>query len=235
MTPRDLITGAMKLIGVLAAGETASAEDASDNFTALNNLVDEWSLEHLLTPYKVREEFSLVSGTQSYTIGSSGTFNTSRPLGIEAATIEDQAQSPTVEYPPLEIINTKQWAEVTQKDATASIPQRLYMEDSYPLATIYLYPKPSASLKLVLYSWKPLTAFTGLSQSLSLAPGFARAYIYNLALAIAPTYGLEPSALVLRDAAKTIANIKRAQSKPVYMRADDAVMGRKPYNINTGE
>lgn len=38
-TANDVITRALKKIGILAAGETASAEDAADGLTALNDML----------------------------------------------------------------------------------------------------------------------------------------------------------------------------------------------------
>lgn len=234
-TVRDLIKGSLRLIGAISTGETPSADEQADALVALNDMLDSWSTENLIIQSKVREEFTLVSGTQSYTIGSGGTFNTSRPLKIEAATIEDQSSSPNSEY-NLEIINLEQWASIPIKDvAGVSIPTRLYFEDTYPLATIYLWPKPSAANKLVLYSWKPLTSFASVDTVLSVAPGYAKAFRYNLALDLAPEYGKEPSQFVLDGANKSKSNIKRMNIKPHYLKSDPAVLSGSPFNILTGE
>ena len=44
-TARDIVTRSMRLIGALAAGETASAEDASDGLDALNGMLHGWAVE----------------------------------------------------------------------------------------------------------------------------------------------------------------------------------------------
>jgi hypothetical protein len=43
-TVGDIVNRALKDVGVLAAGETAPAEDAADALAALNNLVVQWQL-----------------------------------------------------------------------------------------------------------------------------------------------------------------------------------------------
>lgn len=41
-TARDVVTGALRLIGVLAAGETAQAAEATDGLAALNRMMHGW-------------------------------------------------------------------------------------------------------------------------------------------------------------------------------------------------
>lgn len=55
MTALDIIKGAMRLIGVLAAGEVPRAEDAQDALLSLNAMINDWQNEPLidaeLSPY----------------------------------------------------------------------------------------------------------------------------------------------------------------------------------------
>jgi hypothetical protein len=46
-TAGDQIYAALRLIGQLAEGETPSAETAQDALTALNQMLDSWSIERL--------------------------------------------------------------------------------------------------------------------------------------------------------------------------------------------
>ena len=43
----DLINGALRLLGVLAEGETPSAETSADALTAMNQMIDSWNTEKL--------------------------------------------------------------------------------------------------------------------------------------------------------------------------------------------
>lgn len=220
------------LIGVLAEGESASAEQLADGLSSANDLINSWSAgEQLVIPQIVREEFTLVSSTGSYTIGASGTFNTTRPISIEEAKIEDQSASPTAEY-PLEIINIKSRADIVSKDLQSTFPTQLYVEWANPLAILYLWPVPTAANKLVLYSKKPLTAIAA-STSITLPPGYDKALRYNLAIDLAPEYGKTISQEVAKGASDSLANIKRNNIKPMYLQCDSALVN-KQFNILTG-
>jgi hypothetical protein len=232
-TVRELVKGSMRLIGVIAAGETPSAGEMADGLSALNEMIDSWSNESLVIYTRVREEFSLVAGTQSYTIGTAGTFNTSRPVKIDLATIELQSSSPNIEL-PLEIINLSQWAGIIDKSTSSDVPSKLFIEGTYPLDTLHLWPKPSAANKVVLYSMKALTAFATADTAVSLPNGYLRALRYNLAIEMAPEFGREPSALVVTAAQESKEVIKRMNIKPGLLAAND-LTSRKPYNILIGE
>src|SRR5690349_13893473 len=98
-TVRDLFKDSLKLIGALAAGETPTSTEMTDGLRVLNRMIGQWNTQNLLIYTRVIEEFTLTPSTGSYTIGSSGTFNTSRPMEILNAKLEDQSQTPTLEMP----------------------------------------------------------------------------------------------------------------------------------------
>lgn len=76
-TALDLITGAMRNIGALEAGETPNAQDAADAQQVLNDLVEAWSLERLFIYASNENTFAFTAGKYQYTIGNyvAGTFN----------------------------------------------------------------------------------------------------------------------------------------------------------------
>ena len=70
--PIDIISRALKDIGALEAGETPTPEAAQDAFEMLNDLIDQWSNEDMMTFYKTEIIFPVVNGQTQYTIGPSG-------------------------------------------------------------------------------------------------------------------------------------------------------------------
>jgi hypothetical protein len=234
-TARDLINGSLRLIGAIATGETAQASELQDSIYALNNLLDSLSTEDLIIPTIVREEFSWASGTASRTIGpTTGDFATSRPLEILTATIEDQSTTPTLEY-PLDILNDDEWAAITSKSLQSTLPTELYYDATSPLGTLYLYPVPSATNNLVLYSKKALTQITNGNTVIAFLPGYERMLRFNLAIELVPEFGKSVSAEIAEIARESKANIKRQNIKPAYMGCDAALLTRKTFNILTGE
>jgi len=235
MTGRDLVAASLRLIGVLASGETAEAQEATDGLSTLNRMLDSWSNESLLIYTKPREVFSLVAGTSSYTIGSGGTFNTSRPQKIENAELRLTDTSPVIEK-PIAIVTKDEFATIVSKTTTSTIPMWLYAEGTYPLETINLWPVPSTAYQIALYSWKPLSQVSSLDTSLSLPPGYEEALVYNLAMRLCPEYGKTLSAEAAQIALESKAAIQVLNSKPQYLRVDSALQSRPTrFNIYTGE
>lgn len=233
-TGRDIITASMRKIGVIASGETPSASELADGMSALTAMLDSWSNEGLTVNASVREEFSLTVNDGSYTIGTSGNFNTTRPMSIDQATIEDQSSSPAIEY-PLKVLSQKEWADIAQKDLTAARPTAIYIEPTYPLTTINLWPVPTVANKLVLYSKKPLATLANASSSFSLPPGYERTIIYGHAIEIAPEYGKQVSPEILNTFLDAMEKIKRTNIKTSYLEVDAGLRSCGTYDIYKGE
>lgn len=235
MTVRDMIRRSLVLIGVLADGETPSSEMLSDGFLSLKDLLGSWSNENLIINAKTKEEFNLVGGQQTYTMGQSGNFNTLRAQKIENAIIQTLS-NPKQEL-PVEIITQDRWAAIPTKETESTFPTMIFQENSYPLDRLNLWPIPSAAIKLILWSWKPLSELSNVNTVIELPPGYDRAIRYNLALELCPEYGKEASPTVATIAVEAKENIKRMNIKPIEMVVDNAILGIGPksFNILTGE
>ncbi len=232
MTVRELISSAMKKFGALAAGETATADEASDGMSALNLMLDSFSNESLVIYTHVREEFATVASQSSRTIGTGGNFSTTRPINIERAGMEDSSGNEQ----PIKILNQDEWAAITSKALTSESPSAIYYEPTNPLGTIYFWPVPTGTNNLVLYSWKPLTTFTSLSTSLTFPPGYEEMLVFNLALRWAPDFDKQVSPEVSEVARETKAQLKRINFKPQLMETDPALLSNGyAYNIFAGE
>jgi P22 tail accessory factor len=232
-TARDLIKNSLRLIGAIATGETPSASEIEDGLTSLTNMIDSWSNEKLTVPQIIREEFNLVGGQQSYTLGATGNFVSTRPVKIESAAIE--IQSSIAFERELDIIDYAEWASLSDKSLQTSIPEKLYIEGSSPNSTLYFYPTPSEANKVVLYSRKQIASFTSVNDSVILPPGYMRALVYNLAIEIAPEYGKEPSASVVMIAREAKENIKRTNISSYIMSFDSVLTGCSGYDIEVDE
>jgi hypothetical protein len=222
----------MRLINVLAAGEAPVAQEQSDGLTALNSMLDSWSIDKL-SVYALQEDtHTLTPGTATYTIGSGATINTARPDEIQRAF----ARTGTVDY-PLDISGDKYYSEIPDKTVTGT-PEELYYNPTYPNGTISLFPVPDIAYVLHIYQWVTLQSFTSLTTSLSLPPGYERAIVYNLAIEIAPEYGAVVSQEAIKVARESYANVKRRNKKPIYSGTETAwlsdTMGQRGFNINRG-
>lgn len=70
--PIDIISGSLRAIGALAAGETVDAITAQDCLGMLNDLLDMWSNEHLAVYYTTEMIFPLTVNQYQYTVGPLG-------------------------------------------------------------------------------------------------------------------------------------------------------------------
>ena len=238
MTGLDLINRSLRLLGVLASGESASSSEATDGLNSLNDLIDSWSNENLLIPNKLREVFPIVVNQQSYTWGTGGNFNSARPQKIENAIIQLNTQTPALEI-PLKILTKDQYAGIILKGIISTFPLYIYYDNAFPLGSVNVWPIGNqAGNNLVFYSWKPLTDVASLTTVISLPPGYARALRYNLAIELAPEYGKTVSPEVISIAEVSRANIKRMNMNvdPKLLRVDDEIMSKPAvWNWLTGE
>jgi hypothetical protein len=184
-TALTVIQASMRLIGVLAQGETPSSSESADALSRLNLMLAGWSIERINIYTKLKSTHSLVGGTQSYTIGAGGVFNVARPVKIEAGGII-QADGIRTD---LELLTTDQWWAIEEKAVSATTPLQLCDDYAYPLSTLYFWPKPSGTPTFEMLSWQQLTGFSAVGDTFDLPPGYQQAIEYNLAVLLAPEYG----------------------------------------------
>lgn len=233
MTGRDIVTASLRLFGAIAPGESPTASEATDGLASLNRMIDSWSNESLMIYASIAETFALTPGVQSYTMGATGDFVTSRPMDIGIVLLRDSTVSPAIEY-PVEILNEQQWSDIRIKEIQSTLPLCVYLEKTFPNFTINVYPKPSAAHSLVFYSEKPLTRIATLDTVLSLPPGYERALVYNGAIELSPEYGKQVSEVVMMAAIESKASLKRTNHTPQYLKCDSALVPSGRFNIMTG-
>jgi hypothetical protein len=233
MTARELISKTFKLLGTHAAGETPSADEINDGLSTLNQMLAVWSNENLAVYQKVREEFTLTPSTAAYTWGTSGTFNSSRPIQVIDARLELQGSDP--QEIPIKILTTKEYAELSSKEMSSTMPQAVYFDGAHPLLGVTFWPVPSAAEKAVFYSLKPFSTLT-LATELSYPPGYEKAIRFNLAIDLAPEYGVQLDAIVMQQAMESKSEIKRKNIQARTMKTDLPInTGKNAFDWRLGE
>jgi hypothetical protein len=237
MTARDLINRSLRLIGGLAAGETASAHEETDAFDTLTELLDAWTAMRLTIHEVCREVFALAADTATYTLGVGGTWDHSRPLWIEQAGILTTTTDGSVLELPLEILTTQRYAEAPVKADSSTLPTQIYFDMGFPWITVTLLPTPSVSgLEVALYLPSPQTLFADLSTDYDLPPAWAAALRFNLAVELAPEWGKQPDPLVIGKAQDYLGMLKRGNKRLSELAMDDALVFDQdaPFNYLTG-
>lgn len=197
-TAADIIARALRTIGVLASGETPSANEQADALTVLNVMLDAWRTESLMT-YALRDQSKAMTGAASYTIGASGDINTDRPVKIERA----YWRSGGIDF-PVQVVTKQAWDQIADK-ATTGTPDWLYYEPSMPLGRVWLHPIP-ANGTLYITTWTPFVALAA-NDALGLPPGYEEAITYQLAARLCAEYG--------RPVSPDLAGIARASKSDI--------------------
>lgn len=225
-TALDLITGAGRLLGVVRKGEALDDDEATDGLSALNAMLSAWGSETLIALARVRESFTL-TGASSYTIGTGKTFDTTNPINISNAFV----RSGGVDY-PLEIVSDEEYDNISVKDVTGLSFYLCYTNSPTEEAgTIRLYPAPAAGYTLHLLSEKPFSTLTLASDIFFPQRAGERAARYNLAVEMAPEFGVEPSAAVVAIAREAKGQMKLEGAKSRKMTSNNVGQVR---NIYTG-
>lgn len=230
-TIRDLVTGSLRLIEEVGAGETATAESCADGLTALNAMIGTWSIQGDLVYTEVTENFTLTASTALRTIGPTGNFVTTRPVRVVAVSLN---YATNIQY-DVKVIGAAEYAAIPDK-TLSGIPQYVYYDGNYPNAGMYFYPVPDSNYPITIYSQKPLSDFSTISDTLVAPPGYERAFRFNLAAEIAPEYGKQASVTVMKVAieSKNAIRDQNALNDTDVLRVDDALLEQNIFNIYRG-
>lgn len=235
-TVNDIVVAALKEIGVLAAGETATAEDASDALASLNRLLDQWAAERLQIYTVTRTTWTIAANDGQYSVGASADVNVARPVFIDHVHFVDTSTDPDTES-ALQPLTEDAWARIEQKALTATLPQAWYYNPTFPTGTLSLWPVPtSATLLGALYAPQAVVAFSVLTSSVSLPPGYERMLVKHLALELLPSYEKQPNPVLLEAARESRAVVKAANKRLMDLSFELAALGsvRSAYDIRLG-
>lgn len=208
VTVTELMSRAARIIGALGAGEVLSNEDSASGFAALNGLIDSVSNSKLLIHKLTLDTITLTAGDGVYTIGASGDTASRRPVAIDSSSYIEKSG---ISY-QLTIIDAQEYNSISDKTSTSDIPRYIWMNADYPNATLTLFPVPSATCTLKLWSWKQFANFTSVTDTVSLPPGYVDMLVYNLACNWAPEFQLDPPRWVVQQASITMKRIKRTNT-----------------------
>lgn len=229
----DQINGALRLIGQLAEGETPSSETSADALTAFNQMVDSWSVDRLAVYTTQDQTFTWTANDNSVTFGPTGAdFTGTRPISVDDSTY---FVVNSLSY-PLAIINQEQYNAIALKSSTSTWPQLLWINMGMPNITLTLWPVPTSAITFHLVSVTALTQPATLATTLTIPPGYLRAFRYNLACEIAAEFGVEPSPRVARIAIQSLRSVKRINNPGDLMSMPTAMVGSSPrFNVFTGQ
>ena len=216
-TAQDIINASLRSLGVLAKGESPTANDSADALQALNIMIDNWSAKKLMGTASVRENFALTANKATYTIGTGGDFNTTKPFDITYAFIRDGANVDT----SLNIVTRQEYQSYEDKAIVAAPPLSLFYDpgetqQANQMGTINIYYAPDSTQSYTLYidSQKPFTEFANLTANVTFPASYYKAMKYGLAIELAPEYGKKLTADIkelFTDSIETLESVNSAR------------------------
>ena len=229
----DQINRALRLLGVLAEGETPSAAVSTDALTALNQMIDSWNTERLSVYATQDQIFTWPANEITRTLGPTGDFVGNRPILIDDSTYYRDTGT-NVSF-GIKLINQQQYNGIAVKTVTSTYPQVMWVNMEYPNISMTVYPKPTRALEWHIVSVEELSQPATLATQLTFPPGYLRAFTYNLAMEIAPEFGVEPSPQVKRIAMTSKRNLKRINNPDDVMSMPYSLVAtRQRFNVYAG-
>jgi hypothetical protein len=227
-----VITDALKLIGVVAGHEVPTSAEQQDSFARLNELIDSWGTHAQTLLVSRRDVVPLVPGQSIYTIAPTGAdVALPTPMALDAVSVVFAGMPDTEVF--LGWASDHAAIVIAQKDLPGSPPRLVHYARTHSVGELSIWPVPTVAQNLVLYWHESLAQFPDLTTPVDLAAGYAKALRTNLALELAPEFGRTVDPLVLRMAAESLADIKRANVVLVEIGMDPALTVGPGYSILT--
>lgn len=191
MNVSKLIDLALKQLGILAAGENANANEVADAVDSLRGLLAQWATERLYI-YKVQPITLNLNGVGTYY------------LNQEIQSLSDTA---LLDDEPINLIR--------DLNNTGNYIPVIYTEQLPYWSFKVLVDAKKLELKTYV-----LPTTLDAQDEIELPTKYERPLILSLALEIAPMFGTDPSALLLKNQANAIDLLKRSNSTPSYVKND---------------
>lgn len=137
----DIINRALRLIGVLAQGETATTEQITEANIALNSLVKAWQADGMSLWAIKQYSVPLTAGTSTYNIGVGQTINTPKPLKVIQAFNHNTTSNVDI---PMRIITRQEYNILGNKTSSGN-PIQCFYEPLIDYGVLHVFPVPSTA------------------------------------------------------------------------------------------
>lgn len=216
MLVSKIINGALKQLGILAAGENAQAGEMADAIDSLKGLLSQWATMRLHVHKAQILILPLSRGAATYTIGKidgeccqyevtcEGSVIATPDLNAEIASISDRAWLDDEEFRLVRDLN----------DSASNV--RVWYQADDPNWHFHVL-EDAKELRLKVFT---LPFDLCAHDELSIPSQYERALKLSLAIEIAPMFGIEPSQMLLINQRQAIEILKRSNITPLYAKND---------------
>jgi hypothetical protein len=235
-TGQDIITFALKKAGVLGVGRNASAQDNTDALADLNDMIAEWNTQRWMTWDLLVPGFVSDGRTTPYTIGPGANYNVSRrPDRLESGFLRQLVQTGLSVDTPIDIIPAGEEYDRLSLKSLTSFTLYAFLDDTWPIGNIFLYPWPNASQYQMFFRCKDVIPVVTAATDLSIIPDqYISTLKFNLARRLRQAYGkgMQPDTELNNLARNSLDVVKQSNLQiPELVMPKVLTMTSSSYNI----
>ncbi len=193
VTRDDIIKRALRLIGVLAQGETPTTAQVDEGAVALNGLVKAWAADGMPLWSIKTLNVPLVAAQAKYQIGNNQPINSAKPLKLLQAYNRDSVSNVDI---PIRIITQQEYTILGNKTSSGN-PIQVYYDPRRDIGELYVFPVPgateAANNSIYMIAQFPFEDFDSSTNNPDFPQEWYDALTYGLAVRLAPEYGVPSS------------------------------------------
>ena len=230
----ELIRDALIEIGVKEPGESLDSDESADTFRRLQGMLDEWGLEGLMVPGMQRVNHTFTTSQTSYTMGPAQDDDDDNPDIVTSLTLE---QIVTFNYrlagdDNSRPINSTSYSVLSEnRSFYAGLPTLYYWDKTYPFSRLHFNRLPYIGDRVEIAGRGHFNGDIEIGDDITdlLPKGYREGVMLNLAVKIAPSYGVKEgrsqglSRETRTGAMKGKRLIRRRNLRPVEARIDPAL------------
>jgi len=227
-TALELITDAYIDLDKHNPSQTLSAKLAAYGLRVFNRMIAAWANENLMIPYTITENFTMVSGTASYSMGTAGTASATRARKLIDCYITETDRS----Y-PIKIIDQGSYNDIVDKTLSGR-PEFVFYDPLNTVGYLYFYKVPSSAYTCYLESTKLLMANLALANPITLDTSYEEAIVFNLRIRLAGRNFTMPASWrqEARDAKNAIKRLNSSNRQGV-MQMPPGIAGSSGYDFQS--
>lgn len=177
------ITMALRKLGVLASGSSASTNQISDATLAIQAVCKALNADGMPLWKIDTVNFSTVASTSSYSIGTGLTINVPKPLKIVHALVTPSDSSPI----PMDPMTRYDFLGLNS--SSTGLPTSYSYSNDRTTGSISVWPTPDGVYTITLLYQSPIEDLDNSTDELDFPAEWMLAVVYMLAWTLAPEYG----------------------------------------------
>lgn len=236
-TGLSVVNDALLMAGIIGQGQQPSSEDLTQALRRLNGMISQWSVKRWMVFRLAEIGITSTGQTTPYTVGPGGQFNVAvAPNRIENAFVRQLSSNQSLPVDTrLQVVQAReQYDLATLKLKFISYPSLVYLDTTFPTASLYVYPWPNSGVYQIFISMKDALPIITATTLMSSMPGmYLEAMKTNLAKLLRQAYGkgTKPDPELNAQAKNALNTVKNANIQVPELLMPNGLAQGGTYNI----